>query len=59
MPPGPLGSASAGTFDTFRVEMNALDGAPGQMTLSVAKEPRKAVKMAATMAPATISAALK
>ncbi|HTS61897.1 MAG TPA: alpha/beta fold hydrolase [Candidatus Acidoferrales bacterium] len=49
----------AGTFDAFRVEIAATDGSADQMTLWIAKDPRKAVKMSAVMPGATISAELQ
>lgn len=49
----------AGTFDTWRVEITSAEGGPDQMTLWVAKEGRKAVKMAAAMGGASIAAELQ
>jgi hypothetical protein len=52
-------TVAAVSFDTFRVEVRALDGPPEPMTLWIAKEPRKMVKVAAVIGPSTISAELK
>jgi len=49
----------AGTFDTWRVEISSAEGGPDQMTLWVAKDARKAVKMSAAMGGATITAELQ
>ena len=40
----------AGTFDTFRVEVASADGGTDKMTVWIAKESRKPVKMSATLA---------
>ncbi|HEV2446892.1 MAG TPA: prolyl oligopeptidase family serine peptidase, partial [Candidatus Sulfopaludibacter sp.] len=49
----------AGTFDTYRVEITSADGGSEKMTLWVAKDTRKAVKMSAGMQAATITAELQ
>ncbi|MGA3027520.1 MAG: alpha/beta fold hydrolase [Bryobacteraceae bacterium] len=40
----------AGTFDTFKVEISSADGGPDKQTVWIAKDPRKAVKVAAVLA---------
>jgi hypothetical protein len=40
----------AGKFDAFKVEITSADGCNDQMTLWVAKDDRRAVKMEAVMA---------
>ena len=52
-------SVPAGTFDTWRVEITSAEGGPEQMTLWVAKDSRKAVKMSAVMQGASIAAELQ
>jgi dipeptidyl aminopeptidase/acylaminoacyl peptidase len=49
----------AGVFDTWRVEIHSAEGGPDHMTLWVAKDSRKPVKMSAAMGPATMSAELQ
>jgi Protein of unknown function (DUF3108) len=49
----------AGTFDTLRVEVKALEGRPEPMTLWVARVPGRIVKMTAIVGPQTVSAELK
>ena len=49
----------AGTFDTYRVEITSAEGTADQMTLWIAKDSRKPVKMSAAMGPASISAELQ
>lgn len=49
----------AGTFETYKVEITSAEGGPDQMTLWVAKDSRKAVKMATAMAGMTITAELQ
>jgi dipeptidyl aminopeptidase/acylaminoacyl peptidase len=51
----------AGTFDAFRVELTSADGGSEQMTVWIAKDSRKAVKLAAVLAEmggATLTAEL-
>ncbi len=51
----------AGTFDAFRVELTSADGGSDKMTLWIAKDSRKAVKLAtvlAQMGGATLTAEL-
>jgi len=52
-------TVAAGSFETFRVETRALDGAPEPMTLWMEKGSRKLVKMAAVVGAVTVSAELK
>jgi dipeptidyl aminopeptidase/acylaminoacyl peptidase len=40
----------AGTFDTYKVELNSADGGGDKQTLWIAKDSRKPVKMTATLA---------
>ena len=42
-------SVPAGTFDAFKVELTSADGSPDRMTLWIAKDSRKAVKLSAVM----------
>ena len=49
----------AGTFDTWRVEITSAEGGPEQMTLWVAKDSRRAVKMSSVMPGAAITAELQ
>jgi dipeptidyl aminopeptidase/acylaminoacyl peptidase len=52
----------AGTFDTFKVELSSADGGADKQTLWIAKDPRKAVKVAAVLAEmggATLTAELE
>ena len=51
----------AGTFDAYKVELTSADGGPDKMTLWIAKDSRKAVKLAAVLAQmggATLTAEL-
>ncbi len=51
----------AGTFDTFKVELSSAEGGPEKVTMWIAKESRKPVKLAATlpqMGGATLTAEL-
>jgi phosphoribosylcarboxyaminoimidazole (NCAIR) mutase len=49
----------AGSFEAYKVEITSAEGGPDQMTLWVAKDSRKAVKMATAMAGMTITAELQ
>jgi hypothetical protein len=52
----------AGTFDAFKVELSSADGGSEKQTLWIAKNPRKAVKIAAVLAEmggATLTAELE
>ena len=54
-------SVPAGTFKAFKVEITSADGEPGSMTLWIAADSRKVVKVAATlpqMGGATLTAEL-
>ena len=53
---------AAGTFDAWKVEITPADGSPGSQTVWIAKDARKAVKMAAVvpeMGGAKVSAELQ
>jgi len=55
-------SVPAGTFEAFKIELAPQDGSADRRTLWVAREPRKTVKMVATMPQmggATLTAELK
>ena len=52
-------TVAAGAFDTYRVEISSAEGGPEQMTLWVAKDSRKAVKMSSAMGAAKIAAELQ